>query len=97
MRNLRAIYYKAIDDKRLITKKNENPFSDVFTGVVKTMKRALSLDEIKALHDLDLEEMLAKEQPDTPGYKYIIRLSRALRYFGFCCMHVVCVSLIWLF
>jgi integrase len=51
MRILRAVYNKAVE-KGLIEQKN--PFTHVYTGVSKTIKRALVLPDIKRLKDLDL-------------------------------------------
>ena len=51
MRNLRAVYNRAVE-KRL-TPQN-NPFRHVYTGVDKTVKRAIPIKTIKALKDLDL-------------------------------------------
>lgn len=56
MRNLRAIYNKAIADKH-IQAKPLNPFKDVYTSIQKTQKRALSMDEIQRLNALDLTAM----------------------------------------
>lgn len=52
MRKLRAIYNKAVEAG--LTPQN-NPFKHVYTGVAKTNKRALSLDTIKALRDMELQ------------------------------------------
>lgn len=51
MRVLRAIYNKAVEDGRL---KQAHPFRHVYTGIAKTMKRALSSSLIRRLRDLDL-------------------------------------------
>lgn len=51
MRNLRAIYNKAVDEG--LTEQS-NPFKHVYTGIAKTVKRAVSLQTIKALNGLDL-------------------------------------------
>lgn len=51
MRALRSIYNKAVAQR--ITEDNE-PFKDVFTGVCKTKKRALQLDKIQEIKELDL-------------------------------------------
>lgn len=51
MRNLRAIYNKAVDEGLA---EQSNPFKHVYTGIAKTVKRAVSLQTIKALHALDL-------------------------------------------
>lgn len=51
MRNLRAVYNRAAE--KGLTPQN-NPFRHVYTGVDKTIKRAIPIKEIKALKGLDL-------------------------------------------
>lgn len=51
MRILRAVYNRAVD-KNII--KQSNPFKHVYTGIDKTIKRAISLDDIKCIKKLDL-------------------------------------------
>ena len=51
MRNLRAVYNRAVE-KGLTTQ--QYPFRHVYTGVDKTVKRAIPIKAIKALKDLDL-------------------------------------------
>jgi integrase len=80
MRNLRAIYNKAIRDKQ-IEAKAVNPFSDVFTGFKKTRKRALSLDELKQLDRLDF---LRLTRDKSQGIIPDACLSKAWRIFFFC-------------
>ena len=51
MRNLRAVYNRAVE--KGLTAQNY-PFRHVYTGVDKTVKRAIPIKAIKALKDLDL-------------------------------------------
>ena len=51
MRNLRAIYNRAVE-KKLTTQKY--PFRHVYTGVEKTAKRAVSLNAVRKIKTLDL-------------------------------------------
>lgn len=51
MRNLRAVYNRAVD-KGLTTQKH--PFKHVYTGIDKTVKRAIPLKAIKHLKDMEL-------------------------------------------
>lgn len=51
MRNLRAVYNRAVE--KGLTQPN-NPFRHVYTGVDKTVKRAIPIKAIKALKELDL-------------------------------------------
>ena len=50
-RNLRAIYNRAV--KQSLTT-DRRPFAKVYTGVDKTAKRAVSIDTLKVIKDLDL-------------------------------------------
>lgn len=52
MRNLRAIYNRAVEEG--LTEQN-NPFRRVYTGVAKTVKRAVPLCGIKKIKNLNLE------------------------------------------
>ena len=51
MRIFRAVYNRAVE-KGLTTQ--QNPFRHVYTGVDKTVKRAIPIKDIKALKDIDL-------------------------------------------
>ena len=51
MRILRAVYNRAVEQELT---KDRNPFRTVFTGTEKTLKRAISIDDIKRIKDLDL-------------------------------------------
>ena len=51
MRIFRAVYNRAVE-KGLTTQ--QNPFRHVYTGVDKTVKRAIPINDIKALKDIDL-------------------------------------------
>lgn len=51
MRILRAVYNRAVEKDMI---KPCNPFKYVYTGVDKTVKRAISLDTIKKIKNLDL-------------------------------------------
>lgn len=59
MRNLRAIYNRAVD-KELI--ESQNPFKHVYTGIGKTTKRAVSIDIIHKIKLLDLSMYPLMEQ-----------------------------------
>jgi len=83
MRNLRAIYNKAIVGKQFSQPK-DNPFTGVYMGVTRTMKRALSIEEIKKLYDLDLSSLLKRKKAASKEYQFIENLEIAHRYFFFC-------------
>jgi len=59
MRALRAIYNQAVEKGLTISKV---PFKDVYTGIDKTIKRAVDEDIIVKLHNLDLSEYPALQQ-----------------------------------
>lgn len=84
MRNLRAIYNKAVSERRILHRTDGKPFAGVYTGVTKTMKRALTLDEIRALHDFDIPALLKEKNPFTGEYEALKSLYDAQRYFAFC-------------
>lgn len=58
MRILRAVYNRAVE-KELI--EDRHPFKHVYTGVDKTVKRAIPLGAIKQIKNLDLSEKPSKE------------------------------------
>lgn len=74
MRNLRAIYNKAIKE-RLIEPRLDNPFENVYTGVYVTRKRALTKEEMKLLNT-----PLISQCESDPYYKV---LEPSLRFFLF--------------
>ncbi|MBS5527388.1 MAG: site-specific integrase [Prevotella sp.] len=58
MRNLRTAYRAAVDEGLT---EDGNPFRRVYTGVDKTVKRAISLEEIRRIRRLDLGKRPALE------------------------------------
>lgn len=52
MRNLRAMYNRAVEEGLTVQR---NPFRRVYTGVAKTVKRAVSSESIRAIMQLRLE------------------------------------------
>ena len=70
MRNLRAIYNKAVQ-MQLIIPQEVSPFKYVFTGREKTIKRALSKDEVNRLNNVNIH-----------GNRQL-RFARQLFFFGF--------------
>ena len=83
MRNLRAIYNKAVAEK-IIRGRDEKPFAGVYTGVTKTMKRALRLEEVQKLLSLDLNGLVKEQEPDNAKRIELEKLYTAQRYFAFC-------------
>lgn len=83
MRNLRAIYNRAIADKRISEKPGENPFARVFTGVAATVKRSLSQEEMQQLYDIDFELLRKKEDMTVPRQASLENLKHAHLYFFF--------------
>ena len=83
MRNIRVIYNKAIASK-LISDHNEKPFTGVYTGVDKTVKRALTLEELKKLNSLDFTVIISKEKPESREHKRLENLYVSWRLFFFC-------------
>jgi len=78
MRNLRAIYNRAIRES-LIESPKRSPFEEVYTGVEQTRKRALSREDM-ALLSRDLLSVKTKQEEIT---KDLEALSRAKRLFLF--------------
>jgi integrase len=52
MRSLRAAYKQAMREKVFVKKRQENPFSQVFTGNAKTRKRAIDAESLSRLKQL---------------------------------------------
>lgn len=55
-RILRAVYNRAVEDDVI---ENRNPFRRVYTGIDKTVKRALPIEHIRKIKALDLSQMPA--------------------------------------
>lgn len=53
IRNLRSIYNHAVDDGAVVSC---SPFKHVYTGIDKTVKRALPLEAVKRLKEVDLSK-----------------------------------------
>lgn len=53
MRNLRAIYNRAVEKDLTVQR---YPFKHVYTGIDKTVKRAVPLDVIRRIRDMDLRQ-----------------------------------------
>lgn len=51
MRGLRAIYNRAVDKELTVQR---NPFKHVYTGIDRTAKRAVPLETVRLIRDLDL-------------------------------------------
>ena len=83
MRNLRAIYNKAVASGRAADS-GEKPFAGVYTGVTRTKKRALPVDELKKLHSLDPAKMLKASKPGSRKHIHAENLYFAWRLFFFC-------------
>ena len=83
MRNLRAIYNKAVSSHR-IHARTENPFSGVYTKVKATAKRALTEEETTRMHDIDFNTLRSKYVPGSPRYQYMENLYFSWRLFMFC-------------
>lgn len=57
MKRLRACYNKAIEEELI---QPSQPFKHVYTGMEKTVKRAISMDSLKAIKKLDLTKNTAQ-------------------------------------
>ncbi|MDR1763208.1 MAG: site-specific integrase [Dysgonamonadaceae bacterium] len=79
MRNLRAIYNRAVR-ANIVGKKRENPFSGVYTGIAKTVKRALAEADVKRLSAV--ASNISSFQPALPALKQTE--AEALLIFHFC-------------
>ena len=75
MRILRAVYNRAIEDEII---ENRRPFRRVYTGVEKTVKRALPISMIRRINSLDLSM-----NPDLQFARDIFILSFMLRGMSF--------------
>ncbi len=75
MRILRAVYNRAVEQKLI---EQRHPFKKVYTGVGKTVKRALPLKYIKRIKELDLTT-----QPDLMLTRDVFMLSFYLRGMSF--------------
>lgn len=64
MRMLRALYWRAVKEK-LIKPQEDNPFEGVFTGFQQTRKRALGLEEMRRLDNLDFSLLLEEDGRDS--------------------------------
>ncbi len=83
MRNLRSIYNKAVKEKRIHARR-DNPFAEVFTGVKKTNKRALSIEDVSKLYELDLHTRLKFLPSGSTEHIHISNLYFSWRLFFFC-------------
>ena len=83
MRNLRAIYNKAVSSRRIVVKTG-NPFAGVYTKVKETAKRALTEEETIRMHDIDFDALRSKYVPGSSEHQYMENLNYAWRLFMFC-------------
>ncbi|NDV95412.1 hypothetical protein D0T84_10865 [Dysgonomonas sp. 521] len=81
MRNLRAIYHKALEEG-LIEEGRKNPFKHVFTGFHKTRKRGLDATQMQQFHNLEYSRWL--EQGYVPASPRLAALYKSWRLFTFC-------------
>lgn len=87
MRMLRAIYQKAIQEK-VIKPKHQNPFEGVFTGFKETRKRALNVDQLRKLNNMDFSMVLQQQTAASLSAADIRPIDKGLydcwRFFFFC-------------
>ncbi len=83
MRNLRSIYNRSVKEKRIHARR-DNPFAEVFTGIKKTHKRALSIEDVSKLFKLDLHNRLKSLPGGSHERIRITNLYFAWRLFFFC-------------
>lgn len=84
IRNLRAIYNKAIEFEFVVDSKDEKPFAGISTATTKTMKRALPLEDLQALHSLKFYKMFPAGCRGMRQSAYHENLHWSWRYFFFC-------------
>lgn len=75
LRILRAVYNHAVDREII---EDRHPFKKVYTGIGKTVKRALPLGEIKKIKDIDLTD-----RPDLSFARDMFMMSFYLRGMSF--------------
>lgn len=75
MRVLRSVYNRAVDDGLVL---QSNPFKRVYTGVDKTTKRAIGLEDIRRIKELDLAD-----KPDLDYGRDIFMFSFYMRGMSF--------------
>lgn len=80
LRNLRAIYNKAVEEEQ--TANRDNLFRDVYTGIYRTSKRALNTLQMRHIHELSYGEYL--NQHKHPELLEEQRMYKAWRLFTFC-------------
>lgn len=97
MRGLRAIFNKAVAQQR-IPKPKECPFTDVYKGITKTMKRSLSPKEMTSFLNINLDEIYTGVSSNSPDRQTEYRLFAAWRYFvfAFCARGMCFVDLAYL-
>lgn len=83
MRNLRSIYNKAMAAKRIPSRQG-NPFAGVYTKVKTTAKRALTIEEITRLYEIDFKAMKSRYATDSSQKLHVERLQHSWRLFMFC-------------